>query len=158
MVNETQSIMVPTSMGTKSKGEDIDLSVLDEGDLESLKTKDPFMYHSIPGIHKARLSFGEVDHSRVLDDASREANTKVSRKSRLTTESDGGLALGDLLISGVVDDNDAPVPPEQITASSEANDDANPTTNDDANINQEAEKPKLEAPEENSGGILYETD
>ncbi|KAL3774480.1 hypothetical protein ACHAW5_001235 [Stephanodiscus triporus] len=129
MVNETQSIRVPTIMGTKSKGEDIDLDMLDEGDLESLKTKDPFMYHSIPGIHKARLSFGEVDHSTVLDDASREANTKVSRKSRLTTESDGGLALlGGLLLSGVIDDDDAPVPPEQITASSEANDDANPTT------------------------------
>ncbi|KAL3817080.1 hypothetical protein ACHAXA_000130 [Cyclostephanos tholiformis] len=124
MVNETQSYTVPTSKTTTPKCEDIDLRTLGEGDLESLRTEDAFMYHSIPGILKARLSLTEVDHSRVLDGARQEANTIVSRKSRVSTEGESMLSLEDLnfLLADDADDNDVPIPPEHRAASPETND------------------------------------
>jgi len=126
------------------KRKDIDLLSLDEGDLESLQTQDAFVYHSIPGIHKTRLSLREVNHTEVLHVASQDANTTVSRKTRVSTEGNVGLvfvylllsdnkpaqsdvAFEDLLLSD--DNDDVPIPPawiaaptEQIVASSEVYD------------------------------------
>jgi hypothetical protein len=129
MANQTQSIRVNTKMTPTLESENIDLRAMDEGDLQSLQTQDAFMYHSIPGIHKASLSLREVNHTEVLDVASREANTIVSRKTRVSTEGDMGLAIEDLLLL-FDDDDDVPIPPaqiaappEQIVASSEVDDD-----------------------------------
>ena len=39
----------------------IDLSSLSMDDLRSLESSDPFLFHSIPEVHRARLAFKEVD-------------------------------------------------------------------------------------------------
>ena len=63
--------------------EKIDISKLNEDELKKLKTQDPFLYYSIPGVNKAELSGIPVDHAKVLQDTS---SAMVSRKSRVSTE------------------------------------------------------------------------
>ena len=61
----------------------IDISKLNEDELKKLKTQDPFLYYSIPGVNKAELSGMPVDHTKVLQDTS---SAMVFRKSRVSTE------------------------------------------------------------------------
>ena len=61
----------------------IDISKLNEDELKNLKTQDPFLYYSIPGVNKAELSGMPVDHTKVLQDTS---SAMVMRKSRVSTE------------------------------------------------------------------------
>jgi len=68
--------------------ETIDLSHMSDDDIRSLKTQDPFMYHSIPSVHKAMLSLEKVDHSeaRTSQSPASPKSSIVSRKSRISTE------------------------------------------------------------------------
>lgn len=95
----------------------LDLSALSENDLRTLQTQDPFMYHSIPSVYKAKLSLKDVDHqsicatsaplttqrqeastSRSGSACSSSSNSLVSRKSRVSTECHISLLLEDMLL------------------------------------------------------------
>ena len=81
----------------------IDLrSLTSPEDLTALKKEDPFLYHSIPSVHKATLAFKTVDHSKLIVDfpseprrhgsTSRGMNDVLDeprRRSRRTTRSSG---------------------------------------------------------------------
>ncbi|KAL3773075.1 hypothetical protein ACHAW5_007290 [Stephanodiscus triporus] len=83
MINNysSQSIRVPTTKQVHHR--EIDMHRLSENDLRTLRTKDPFMYHSIPAVHKATITLQEVDNAKTL--LSQESSV-VTRKSRLSTE------------------------------------------------------------------------
>ena len=85
-------------------------------DLDILRRKDPFLYHSIPQVNKATLSVKTVDHSKVLKDtASSQVSSSsedsssssscstsmvVSRKTRITTEVAPSMLLDELIYDG----------------------------------------------------------
>ena len=86
MIMNTASkiFIVPTTQCMSSNvANEIDISKLNEDELKKLKTQDPFLYYSIPGVNKAELSGMPVDHTKVLQDTS---SAMVSRKSRVSTE------------------------------------------------------------------------
>ena len=74
------------------KVKEINVNHLNEDDLKKLKTQDPFLYYSIPGVSKAKLSGTPVDHTKVLQ----ESLGSVQRKTRVSTESDPSISLGDI--------------------------------------------------------------
>ena len=76
--------IVPTAKCMSSNiANEIDMSKLNEDELKKLKTQDPFLYYSIPGVNKAELSGIPVDHTKVLQDTS---SAMVSRRTRVSTE------------------------------------------------------------------------
>lgn len=79
--------------------ETIDLSLLTEQDLTSLKHSDPFLYHSIPFVQKATLALKEVDHAKLLLDSpsSSSSSSIVTRKTQLATECHESAPIEDLL-------------------------------------------------------------
>lgn len=74
-------------------------SRMSQSALGALKQQDPFLYNSIPAVHKAALVFKDVDVFETTD-ASRPAI--VARKSRLTTECHTDLHLEDILDNGEI--------------------------------------------------------
>ena len=74
-------------------------------DLAALKKEDPFMYHSIPSVHKATLAFETVDHSKLIVDFPSEPRRHTASSQGLnaldeprrslgrTTRSSGGYAI-----------------------------------------------------------------
>mmetsp|Transcript_35922 Transcript_35922/g.65892 ORF Transcript_35922/g.65892 Transcript_35922/m.65892 type:complete len:161 (-) Transcript_35922:164-646(-) len=94
-MNQSQTMRVPTA--TTKPTVEIDLTHLSESDLSSLQQKDPFMYHSIPSIHKARLYLKDIDHSTLVAPKAPQASSIVSRKSRVSTECHMDVLLEDLL-------------------------------------------------------------
>ncbi len=76
----------------------MDVLRLSEDDLRKLRTQDPFMYHSIPAVHKAAITLQEVDNSKNLVT---QGNCIVTRKSRVSTE----CSL-ELLMEGFFDDGE----------------------------------------------------
>lgn len=102
-------ISVPTKAASNSKHQppQIDISKLNEDDLKILKTQDPFLYHSIPSVNKAKLTIKPIDHTRVIQDASAttlesSSSSMISRKTRVTTECHATLILDDLAMDEVL--------------------------------------------------------
>lgn len=89
MNNASKIFIVPTAKCMSSNvaneipQDKIDISKLNEDELKKLKTQDPFLYYSIPGVNKAELSGMPVDHTKVLQDTS---SAMVSRRTRVSTE------------------------------------------------------------------------
>jgi len=109
--------------------QEIDIKKMSANDLDTLRRKDPFLYHSIPQVqvNKATLSVKTVDHSKVLkdtatsatsssslsssDDASSSSSSSscstntmmVSRKTRITTEVAPSMLLDELIYDGGLD-------------------------------------------------------
>jgi len=96
-------IRVPTktasNYSTKQQPPQIDISKLNEDDLKILKTQDPFLYHSIPSVNKAKLTIKPIDHTRVIQDATAtlESSAIISRRTRVSTECHATLILDDLM-------------------------------------------------------------
>ena len=42
---------------------ELEIKGLSQEDIKSLRKTDPFMYYSIPGIHRAAINLEEIDHS-----------------------------------------------------------------------------------------------
>jgi len=116
--NQEETNLDTWSMRAKQEDSQVvlDLSTLSENDLRTLQTQDPFMYHSIPSVHQARLFLREVDHPEALSAAAASVivqdhtsrlssrsssacsslnSSLVSRKSRLTTECHINLLIED---------------------------------------------------------------
>jgi hypothetical protein len=60
----------------------INLSDLDSSDIASLKTKDPFMYYSIPGVRIASMLDKEIDWSTF--DVSAPSSDHRNKKQKMT--------------------------------------------------------------------------
>ena len=96
-------IRVPTktasNYSTKQQPPQIDISKLNEDDLKLLKTQDPFLYHSIPSVNKAKLTIKPIDHTRVIQDATAtlELSAIISRRTRVSTECHATLILDDVM-------------------------------------------------------------
>jgi len=78
---------------------------LNEDDLKLLKTQDPFLYHSIPSVNKAKLNIKPIDYTRVIKDASAttlESSSMISRRTRVSTECHATLILDDLAMDEVL--------------------------------------------------------
>lgn len=98
MSNQNEmAIYVPTkTMDGKQGGQELyDVSRLtqDHDALGALKHQDPFLYHSIPAVHKATLAFKDIDSSEAMESSP----AVVARQSRVTTECHISLLLEDIL-------------------------------------------------------------
>eukprot|EP00581_Thalassiosira_minuscula_P007101 CAMPEP_0183702912 /NCGR_PEP_ID=MMETSP0737-20130205/857_1 /TAXON_ID=385413 /ORGANISM="Thalassiosira miniscula, Strain CCMP1093" /LENGTH=139 /DNA_ID=CAMNT_0025929595 /DNA_START=189 /DNA_END=608 /DNA_ORIENTATION=- len=107
MSKQPQTSRVLTTTAAKSPAK-INIRDLSEADLKSLQRKDPFMYHSIPSVHKAKLLNKDIDHSKLAQKETGDAGTDsdadadlnssmVSRKSRISTECHMSVMIEDLL-------------------------------------------------------------
>lgn len=98
-MSNAQTIQVPveTELGERDHEVAIDISRLKRDDLGPLKARDPFLYHSIPAVHKAVLTFKDIDLS---EDARGPSSAVVTRKSRVTTECHVSLLLEDIFDAG----------------------------------------------------------
>ena len=112
-------LVVPTIMHKPQQEQEIDIRNMSANDLDTLRRKDPFLYHSIPQVNKATLSVKTVDHSKVLKDTASSksyasssssssscstTNTMiVSRKTRITTEVAPSMLLDELIYDGGLD-------------------------------------------------------
>ena len=114
-------LVVPTIMHKPQQKQEVDIRQMSAHDLDTLRRKDPFLYHSIPQVNKATLSVKTIDHSKVLKDtASTHASSSssdessssssstcstntmiVSRKTRITTEVAPSLLLDELIYGGL---------------------------------------------------------
>lgn len=110
-------LVVPTIMNKPQQQQEIDIRQMSANDLDTLRRKDPFLYHSIPQVNKATLSVKTVDHSKVLKDTATRSSSSlesssssssscsstmiVSRKTRITTEVAPSLLLDELIYEGL---------------------------------------------------------
>ena len=82
----------------KQETKKVDLSLLTQEGIKSLRVNDPFLYHSIPAVERARLSFNNIDHASLVENFQAQPNAAViSRKSRLSTECHFSTAIEDFL-------------------------------------------------------------
>jgi hypothetical protein len=97
------------------KRQEIDLNTLNEDDVKQLQKADPFLYYSIPGVHKASLLMKEVDFSSVSSLAatatsssscSSTRSSTVSRRSCISTECHTSVIMEDLM-NDMLDDDDS---------------------------------------------------
>lgn len=125
--SKTLRLPLLTNLFRRNRQPSIDLNTLNhEDDVKTLREEDPFLYHSIPMVQKARLSLNDVDDSTLVtalngasdtswsigglqddheDSPSRQSRSSsssssssvVQRKTRLSTECDQSAALEDLL-------------------------------------------------------------
>ena len=101
-----QQIQVPTKTASPEdtsndqQQKEIDIRQFNVDDLKLLKTKDPFLYYSIPALNKAKLTSKTVDHNQVLQDAVQlqhpSTNALVSRRSRVSTECHAAITFEEL--------------------------------------------------------------
>jgi len=85
--------------------EELDLKGMTEDDVESLKTADPFLYYSIPGVRAARVALKQVDYSDV--DAlcasgpetkrQQPLSTKVARRTCVSFECHASVLIDDII-------------------------------------------------------------
>ena len=111
-------LVVPTIMHKPQQQQEIDIRNMSANDLDTLRRKDPFLYHSIPQVNKATLSVKTVDHSKVLKDTATRSSSSlessssssssscsstmiVSRKTRITTEVAPSMLLDELIYGGL---------------------------------------------------------
>ena len=94
-------LRVPTFKAVAPRAIEIDVSKLDEAELRTLQKNDPFLYHSIPAVHKATLSLDDIEYANIKsqpEDAPKAScSAKVLRKTRLSTESHMSVLLEDLI-------------------------------------------------------------
>ena len=69
---------------------EINVNQLNEDDLKKIKTQDPFLYYSIPGMINPKLTTKPADHTKLLQ------GSVVQRKTRVSTECDPSILLGDI--------------------------------------------------------------
>ena len=101
MSDWTETISVPTIRGVNHQ--EIDLCGMSESDLQVLRKQDPFMYHSIPSVHKATITLQAEDNVKTI---STQTSSIVIRKSRVSTESHPHLLLEDLFENeGILNDD-----------------------------------------------------
>ena len=97
-MKEDETFRVRTIPDKPPQSKETDISKLSEDDLKLLKTNNPFLYNSIPSIHKAKLTNETVDHTKVIRDAVAQPSTAVvSRKSRVSTESAASVMVDEYL-------------------------------------------------------------
>jgi hypothetical protein len=125
MINSTESnlfVLVPTIK--EEHHQEMDMRRLSENALITLRTKDPFMYHSIPEVHRATFTLQEVEYANTI---SSQASSIVTRKSRVSTECHPSLlmeeflhdeefeSLGSALVNRLADSDKSGIeqPPEQ---------------------------------------------
>ena len=97
----TEAISVPTIKEVNHQ--EIDLRGLSECDLQVLRKQDPFMYHSLPLVHKAMITLQAVDNVKTI---STQASSIVTQKSRVSTKSHSGLLMEDLIDDeGILNDD-----------------------------------------------------
>lgn len=65
-----------------AQGRKINLSQMDERDLESLHKSDPFMYYSIPGVLKACLNLEDVNYSDIASPSRSQGDSHPSSPSQ----------------------------------------------------------------------------
>ena len=115
-------LVVPTIMHKPQQKQEVDIRQMSAHghDLDTLRRKDPFLYHSIPQVNKATLSVKMVDHSKVLKDTASSTSSSlessssssssscstsntmvVSRKTRITTEVAPSMLLDELIYGGL---------------------------------------------------------
>ena len=89
MINSTESILVLVPTIKQVHHREIDTRRLSENDLQTLRMKDPFMYHSIPAVHNAAITLQKVDIANI----STQASSVVTQKSRISTECHPSLMM-----------------------------------------------------------------
>mmetsp|Transcript_27816 Transcript_27816/g.47282 ORF Transcript_27816/g.47282 Transcript_27816/m.47282 type:complete len:145 (+) Transcript_27816:146-580(+) len=110
MANQPYTVRVPTATTTKHEAR-IDLRELSETDLDSLQRNDPFMYNSIPLVYKSNLQLEGTNNAELAEKVNADlAESIVSRKSRLSTESHMSVLIEDFLD---MDDDDFKLECEQ---------------------------------------------
>ena len=98
MTKDDETFPVRTIPDKPPQPKETDISKLNEEDLKSLKINDPFLYNSIPSIHKAKLNNETVDHTKIIRDAvAQPSSAVVSRKSRVSTESAASVMVDEYL-------------------------------------------------------------
>jgi len=60
---------------------ELDVREMRDEDLESLRTTDPFLYYSIPGVRAARVALRDIDYSD-LNMLSRRSTNQVSSSTQ----------------------------------------------------------------------------
>lgn len=104
-MDKIEIIRVPTIMH-KPRPREVDISQMNETELQLLKTQDPFLYHSIPSIKKAKLSAHPIDHTKVLQDVATQPASDhiISRQTRVSTECHASLAIEGFIDEILLDD------------------------------------------------------
>ena len=105
MMDKFEIIRVPTIMH-KPRPREVDISQMNETELQLLKTQDPFLYHSIPQIKKAKLGVHPIDHTKVLQDVATQSSSDhiISRQTRVSTECHASLAIEGFIDEILLDD------------------------------------------------------
>eukprot|EP00584_Thalassiosira_punctigera_P007627 CAMPEP_0172525544 /NCGR_PEP_ID=MMETSP1067-20121228/589_1 /TAXON_ID=265564 ORGANISM="Thalassiosira punctigera, Strain Tpunct2005C2" /NCGR_SAMPLE_ID=MMETSP1067 /ASSEMBLY_ACC=CAM_ASM_000444 /LENGTH=148 /DNA_ID=CAMNT_0013308825 /DNA_START=9 /DNA_END=452 /DNA_ORIENTATION=- len=80
-IGETIRVPVEVFERRNKPARELDVRDMRKEDLESLRTADPFMYYSIPGVRAAEVAFEDVDYSDV-NDLCRGFGSQVSFASR----------------------------------------------------------------------------
>ena len=94
MINSTEQILFLVPTIKEEHHQEMDMHRLSENDLKTLRTKDPFMYHSIPEVHTATFTLQEVEYANTI---SSQASSTVTRKSRVSTECHPSLLTKEFL-------------------------------------------------------------
>lgn len=122
MTSQTyQTMRIPTAAPAESstfsktsrRTRTLDLNELanPEADLRSLQVSDPFMFHSIPEVHRARIANRDVDFAKLIantttssasgDESSTScgssSKSSIQRRSRVSTECHVSMLLEELL-------------------------------------------------------------
>ena len=125
MINSTESILfvkVPTIK--EEHHQEMDMRRLSKNAMITLRTKDPFMYYSIPEVHRATFTLQEVEYAKTI---SPQTSPVVTRKTWVSTECHSSLlmeeflqdeefeSLGSALVNRLADgvESDIEQPPEQ---------------------------------------------
>ena len=102
MMSQTKPLRIPTASGVPAsppssfssrRKRSIDVSLLGESQLRDLQIQDPFLYHSIPEVHRARYCNRDVDCAAVRSSCP----ASVERRSRVSTECHTSLLLEEIL-------------------------------------------------------------
>ncbi|KAL7505111.1 hypothetical protein ACHAXN_004054 [Cyclotella atomus] len=102
-MTSTSIIHVPTFKDDASQERQGRPSDMSPQDLVDLKTRNPFMYHSIPAVRKAEMLHKDVDASILTSDG---ASNVVMRQKQISFECyDSKLLIDDMLISNAQNHN-----------------------------------------------------
>eukprot|EP00985_Skeletonema_marinoi_P003569 scaffold1542_cov143-Skeletonema_marinoi.AAC.18 len=91
--SHTITISRPTFPEDRPK-KSIDTANLNAQDIESLKKSDPFLYYSIPAVHKAAIHNREIDLPALHADSH---SSRVERRSRISFECHTDLLMEEFM-------------------------------------------------------------
>lgn len=94
-LNQLGTVCVSTKT-TDATEEDHEVLGMSQDTLEALRRQNPFLYHSIPAVHKASMALEEFH----LSEETETSPVIVSRKTRLTTECHSNLHAEEILHDG----------------------------------------------------------